>query len=133
MQDNARPEQEKELTPKQEQLIIELVSGKNIRDACKAVGINEVTAYRWLKQPLFQEEYQAAKKIAYDEKLDILRSGISVALKTLHKHMTNDETPANVQVRASQIWLEQSMEVHKIEAVVQRVIELEEKVKASQK
>jgi hypothetical protein len=131
MQENARPEQEKELTPKQEQLIIELVSGKSIRDACKIVVINEVTAYRWLKQPLFQEAYQAAKKIAYDETLEDLRGCTREAIDTLKSNLKALEP--SVQVRAAHIILTQSMQVHKIEAVAQRVIELEEKVKALQK
>lgn len=115
MQDNARDTEEKGLTTKQEKLILELVSGKSIRDSSKIVGINEGTAYKWLKLPLFQEEYRMAKKIAYDEKLDTLRAGINIAIKTLLQCMTSETVPDAVKVRAALGWLSHSLNVHQAE------------------
>src|SRR6266576_2002647 len=116
MQKNPRPTEKKEtLKPKQLRLIEELVAGRTIRDACRTVEINESTAHAWMKQPLFSKEYNEAKQTAFDEKLDMLKSGVSVALRTLLKHMTDDETPAYTQVHAAQIWLAQSFEVHKVQ------------------
>lgn len=112
MQENARDAEEHGLSPKQEQLILELVSGKNIRDACKMININEATAYRWMKQPLFQKTYQDAKHIAYNEKLDTLRAGIGIAIKTLLQCMTSEAVPDAVKVRAAQVWLSHSLSVH---------------------
>ena|SRR5256885_5854962 len=125
------PTEENELTPKQEQLIASLVAGNIIAVAAKAVGIGERTAYRWLKLPHFQVAYRDAKQVAFNEKLDKLRDGVSIALKTLLKHMTNEETPANVQVRCAQIWLEQSIEIHKMSELEARLQELEGALKAS--
>ncbi len=133
MQANPSSTGKEELSPKQQKLISELVSGKHINEAAKIVGINETTAHAWLKLPLFQQEYKAAKQAIFDDRLDKLRDGISIALKTLLKHMSNEETPPQVQVRAAQIWLEQSLEIHKMQAFEQRVIELEEKVRTLQK
>jgi hypothetical protein len=125
--------EEKELSPKQHKLIADLVSGKSIKDAAKAVDIAEKTAHVWLKQPLFQQAYQAAKYAAFDERLGMLKDGISIAMKTLLKHMSHEDTPAQVQVRAAEIWIKHSIEIHKMQAVEQRVIELEEKVGTLQK
>lgn len=125
--------EEKELSPKQHRLIADLVSGKNIKDAAKAVDIAEKTAHAWLKQPLFQQAYQAAKHAAFDERLGMLKDGISIALKTLLKHMSNEETPPQVQVRSAEIWLKHSVEIHKMQEVDNRIIELEKEVMALKK
>jgi hypothetical protein len=58
------------LSVKQQSLIAELVSGATIKASAKTVGIAEKTAHLWLKQPLFQREYEAAKQTSYYKKLD---------------------------------------------------------------
>jgi phage terminase small subunit len=126
---NASPREEKQLSAKQEKLILELVAGKTIKDAAISACVNEKTAHIWLKQPAFKSALQAAKQELFDERLDMLKNGISIALKTLAKHMTDEDTPANVQVRAAQIWLEQALEVHKAAELVQRTVELERLLK----
>lgn len=115
------------LTPKQQQLIAALIAGNTIQVAAKVAGVGERTAHAWLKLPIFQQEYRAAKQAVFDEKLDMLKDGITTALKTLAKHMTDEDTPPQVQVRAAQIWLEQSLEIHKMQAFEQRLAELEQK------
>ncbi len=126
---NDSPTEESSLTPKQEQFIAALVAGNSIVVAAKAVGIGEKTAHRWLKQPLFQEAYKAAKQAVYDEALEGLRDGTKEAIDTLKSNLKALE-PA-VQVRAAHIILTQSIQVHKIEVLEQRIQELEEALKAS--
>src|SRR5205809_5419124 len=70
MSENATPNSEKSLSPKQQSLIAALVSGETIRAASESVGINEKTAYRWLQEPLFKKEYEAAKQTTYHQKLE---------------------------------------------------------------
>jgi len=126
---NDSPTEESELTPKQEQFIAALIAGNSIVVAAKAVGIGEKTAHRWLKQPLFQDAYKAAKQWVYDEALEGLRDGTTEAIDTLKSNLKALE-PA-VQVRAAHISLTQSIQVHKIEVLEQRIQELEEALKAS--
>lgn len=127
---NDSPTEENELTPKQEQLIAALVAGNSIVVAAKTADIGEKTAHRWLKEPAFKQAYREAKREAFDERLDKLRDGVSIALKTLLSHMTNDETPASVQVRCAQIWLEQSIQIHKMSELEAEIQELKDIVKA---
>jgi hypothetical protein len=131
MAENGSPEQENVLTPKQEMLIAALIAGNTIAVAVKAIGIGERTAYTWLKQPLFQQAYRDAKQRVYDEALEGLRDCTKEAIDTLKRNLNALEP--SVQVRAAQIILTQSIQFYKIEAFEQRVIELEEKVKAMQK
>jgi hypothetical protein len=70
MSENATPNAERILSPKQQSLIAALVSGETIRAASESVDINEKTAYRWLKEPLFKREFETAKQTAYHKKLD---------------------------------------------------------------
>jgi phage terminase small subunit len=116
--------EEKELTPKQEQLIAALVAGNSIVVAAKATGIAEKTAHVWLKKPFFKQAYKDAKQTAFEDTLGKLRDGTSIALKTLLKHMTHEDTPPQVQVRAAQIWLEQSIQIHKIEDLEKNLAEI---------
>ena len=127
--------EESELTPKQEQFIAALVAGNSIVVAAAAVGIGEKTAHRWLKQPLFQGVYKAAKQWAFDEALSELRDNVNLAIATLKRNMTNDEEVPSTQVRAIQVraatvWLTQAVQVHKMEELEARLQELEAALKA---
>jgi hypothetical protein len=61
---------EKPLSPKQQSLIAELVSGRTIKAASETVGIAEKTAHAWLKLPLFERELETAKQTSYHQKLN---------------------------------------------------------------
>lgn len=124
---NYSPTEESELSVKQQQLIAALIAGNHIVVAAKAVGIAEKTAHTWLKKPHVQEAYRAARQAVFDESLDELRDGVSLAIAALKRNLTAIE-PA-VQVRAAHIWLTQAIQVHKMEQLEARLQELEEMVK----
>jgi uncharacterized protein YycO len=127
MAENGSPEQEKELTPKQEMLIAALIAGNTIAVAAKAVGVGERTAYTWLKQPLFQQEYQAAKQVAFNEILEEFRNDVSVAIQTLKRNMT--EAAPYVQVQAAKIWLDMTFSTHQNDNLEQKHAEILQKLK----
>jgi len=129
MSGNVSPTEESSLTPKQEQFIAALVAGNSIVVSAAAVGISEKTAHVWLKLPHFQQAYRDAKQFVYDEALEGLRDCTKEAIDTLKSNLKALE-PA-VQVRAAHIILTQSIQVHKIEVLEQRIQELEEALKAS--
>jgi hypothetical protein len=70
MSANVSQKRDKPLSIKQQSLIAELVSGATIKASAETVGIAEKTAHLWLKEPLFQREYEAAKQTSYHKKLD---------------------------------------------------------------
>lgn len=129
MSANFSSTEENELSPKQHQLIAALVAGNDIKTSAKAIGIAERTAHTWLKQSTFKKAYQEAKQAIFDETLEGLRECTTEAISTLKRNLTAEE-PA-VQVRAAHILLTQSIQVHKIEQLEQRIAELEEALKAS--
>jgi phage terminase small subunit len=128
MSENVSPTEESELSIKQEQFIAALIAGNPIVVSAKAVGINERTAHRWFKQPHFRAAYQEAKQAVFDEALEGLRDGTKEAIDTLKSNLKALEP--SVQVRAAHIILTQSIQVHKIEVLEQRIAELEEALKA---
>lgn len=121
--------EENGLTPKQYSLIEALVAGNTIRHAAELSGVAERTAYTWLKQPLFRQEYEATKRAMFDSEIDILRSGVSLAIEALRRNMT--ESKGYVQVAAASKWLDVAIDVHKMSELEARITELEELVKAT--
>lgn len=103
---------ETNLTAKQEEFIAALLSQPSIAAAARSIDLPDKTARRWLKLDHFKEAYHAAKQDRFTNALEMLQSGVSVAIKTLHKNMTSDEVPAGVQVRAAQIWIELATETY---------------------
>jgi hypothetical protein len=121
--------QHENLTGKQEALIAALLSHKTIEAAAREVGISVKTAGRWRKLPAFQASLKAAQHQKFNETLELLRSGVSTALATLHRHMTDPNTRAYVQVMAAQVWLSTAIDLHKMEVLEQKVSELEHLLK----
>lgn len=117
---------EPKLSVKQEDFIAALLSQPSIAAAARSINLPDKTARRWLKLEHFQKAYHAAKQDKFTSALEILQSGVSVSIKALHKHMTSDETPPAVQVRAAQIWLDQAISLHKMSELEQKIADLEE-------
>jgi hypothetical protein len=103
------------LTQKQQDFMALLLAGVQIVAAARQLKIGEATAHRWLNMPQFQTAYQALQEELFNEKLTRLRDGVDLAIDTLKAVMHNaNESPA-AQVRAAQIWLEQTLTLHKFE------------------
>jgi DNA-binding transcriptional MerR regulator len=117
------------ISRKQETFIAAMLSLPTITAAARAAGVTDRTARLWMKQPLIQEAYRAARKEVFDEVLEGLRDCAKEAIDTLRTNLTALE-PA-VQVRAAHIILTQSIQVHKIEQLEARIQELEDALKVS--
>lgn len=117
------------LTPKQERLIVALLTPHPIKEAARIVGISEKTAHQWLKNATFQEAFKAAQRQMFDQALSGLMQRIEKAIETLDHHMNDAETPANTQVRSAHIILSQAINVGKIKELEQQVEELREMVR----
>jgi len=122
---NYSPGEKIELSPKQMLLISALLAGNSIISSSKIANISEKTAHLWLKQPHFKQALEEAKQEAFNEKLGILRDGLSLALRTLMSLMTDKETPSAVRARCAQVWVEQAIEVYRTNELEERLKELE--------
>ncbi len=67
-------------TRKQEIFIANLLLEPNIRAAAKKTGIGEATGWRWLQDPVFQEQYQSS--IAVSQAISQLQQASAEAVIT---------------------------------------------------
>ncbi len=122
------------VTAKQQKLIEGLLTGLTIATAAKQAGINERTAYRFLKLPYFQSAYREAQAQLWDESIGQLRLGVKVALAVMRKHATAEVEPtAATQMRAAQVWLEQAVTLYKMSELEAKVADLERLIKGQGK
>lgn len=73
-----------ELLPIQHQMIAELVSGANKKQACEKLGVARKTLYNWIDTDLFMDEYRKACERAY-------KLILGKALNKLDKFMEVDD------------------------------------------
>jgi hypothetical protein len=71
------------LTVKQYNAIGELMVKGNVRQAAEAAGVNERTLWRWLKEPLFIDEYRAARREATQQAIARLQQVSGAAVSEL--------------------------------------------------
>lgn len=116
---------EKPLSARQEAFIAALLKPMTVDAAAKVAGVSDRTAHRWLRLPHVQLALETARHEAFDSALEELRAGVAVAITTLLKVMTSDDSRAYVRVQAAAIWLQTALQVHKMSDLEAKVSELE--------
>lgn len=116
------------LARKQEQAIIALLEQATLGQAA-AVGVNEKTLRAWLKLPAFQSEYRAARRQIVEAAITRLQQLTTGAVLALNRNLSCGNP--SVEVRASQIILEQSLQAVELGEVPQRVEDLEQQLVGS--
>jgi len=113
------------LTRKQEDAIIALLSNPRIEDAARAAGASPRTLMRWLKEPVFEKAYMKARRTAFRHSLARLQQMSGAAVSTLGKIMVDQSSPASTRVRAAECIINQGAKAIEIEDIDARVSELE--------
>jgi hypothetical protein len=109
----------------QERFLVALLTSPTQQAACLEAQISADSARRYLAQPLVQERYRELQKSYFDESLSLLAKFTRSSITTLASIMSDKLAPPGVRVRAAQILLEQSIQVHKVNELEQRIAELE--------
>ena len=73
------------LTVNQRRLVAALAADDDVQAACAATGVGRTTAYRWFKEPAFQETLARQRDLAFSTALDSLKSKASRAVAELEK------------------------------------------------
>ena len=83
--ENLQPDSavEARLTPRQEQLLVAMMTQPDLAKAARAAGVQRMTAYRWLKQPDFQAALAARRENALLESLEAIRLHVAQAVSGL--------------------------------------------------
>src|ERR1017187_9981729 len=87
-----------------EQLALALLQQPSMEKAAAAVGISTTTAWRIGKTPEFEEQFERARRDAYDQMSSRLQYGAAKAVDILHV-MKNPRAPHACKVRAADTML----------------------------
>lgn len=122
MADSGRPTG---LTSKQKRAISALMTSPTIAAAAKAAGCGERTLYRWLGDPVFTAELQAAERQALDATMRRLTS-LSVAATSVVAHLLgDDDVPSATKARAADIVFGRMLQWREVMQLEERLAALE--------
>src|SRR5262249_35507797 len=116
----------RKLTRKQEEVIVALLSQRNVEEAARVTKVAPRTVYRWMKDPDFDAAYREAKRSAFSQSIARLHQMCSAAVSTLGKVMVDANTQASTRVRAADSILNHTTKAIEIEDIAARVAALEE-------
>ena len=94
------------LTPKQQRLVIALLSGMTNERAAIECKISLRTVARWKKQKPFQDESNRVARAAYRDSMDVLAATCVEAVTTLRETLGSVLATDAVKIRAAKIILE---------------------------
>jgi phage terminase small subunit len=117
-----------ELSSKQSKFVDALLVGAAVATAAKTAGISPRTAARWRKEQVILAELQARRRAQFNEALEDFRAGLPTAIAFVRETITNEDVPYSVRLRAAQCWIEQALEIHKMEELEARLAALEERL-----
>ena len=118
---------------KEDLALAALISEPTLGEAAKKVGISEVTLWRWMQDPEFQDKYRTARRQAVSQSITQLQKISSEAVKTLREVMNNIETPPASRVTAAKAVLELAIKAVEVEDLAGRVEALEKAAEAAGK
>jgi hypothetical protein len=114
---------------KQDQFIAALLSYPTVEAAAKAVGIGDVTAWKWGKDPAFAERYREATREVMRHTSARLQEATRVAVDCLREITENKKEPASSRVSAARTILEMAAKAADLEDVQRRLDALEQVAK----
>jgi hypothetical protein len=114
-----------ELTAKQETFIAALVAGANVTVASRTAGVSLKTGQRWMKKPIIATGLRHAKQEVFESKLEVMRDGVDIAIKTLTRNMGEDARPY-VQVAAASKYLDTCLDLYKMSNLEAEIAELKQ-------
>jgi len=115
-------------TRKKEKAIAALLTTDTIEQAASVAGIAESTLYRWLREPVFLEQYRKARKAAVDQAISTLQERANKAAKALIDIAEDQEMPPSTRVAAAREILQTSIRGIERDDFERRLEELERMV-----
>ena len=110
---------------KADRMILALLQEPSLEKAAAAVGVTEVTVWRWLRTPAFREKYLAARRDAFSRSLAKLQHASVAAVATLVRIMIDKDAPAASRVRAADCVLTHAASAFELEDIELRLTLLE--------
>jgi hypothetical protein len=111
---------------KMDRIVRALVEHGTRQKAAAALGMSEVTVWRWMQKPEYQETSRAVRREALSRSSGRLLQGSSAAAATMLKLMLDPTAPAAVRVRAAEGVLAHAEKTFELEDVDVRLQRLEQ-------
>ena len=108
-----------------DQLVLALLQHPTIEKAAETIGINPATAWRWMQDAYFQEQYREARRQAFSHSVARMQHASGAAVTTLLKIMLDAKAPAHSRVRAAETVLAQTLRAVEVEDIETRISRLE--------
>ena len=121
-----KPNKNSAQTRRSDQLVLALLQHPTIEKASETIGINPATAWRWMQDDYFQEQYREARRQAFTHAVARMQHASGAAVSTLLKIMLDPKSPAHSRVRAAETVLAQTLRAIEVEDVETRLAKLEE-------
>lgn len=109
------------LSPKQEQGIVALLSEPTMAKAAAAIGVAQKTIHRWLDDPNFLAAYRKARREAFAHAISMTHQYAPVAVQVLVKISVNEAAPFAARVSAAATLLKFSRESLELDDLAARV------------
>jgi ribosomal protein L35AE/L33A len=103
-------------TRKIERMVLALLEQGTTRKAATALGMSEVTIWRWMKKPEFQAAYSQAGRVAFGQATARLHQASGAAVATVLKIMVDPTEPASTRLRAADSVLDHGAKGMELEA-----------------
>lgn len=116
-------------TLRQRRMIEALLSGLTIADACKTIGIDRKTYYRWLSEsPAFREALRQTESELLTSAMRALLNLQSEAVGVLAGMLTDKRLPPNVRLAAARTVLDAALKTREAADFEARLAVLETKL-----
>ncbi len=117
---------DEKLSVKQERALLALLDCGETKKAAELAGVAEVTLWRWLQLPMFQQRYRAARRQLVETAIAQLQSDCTIAVRVLRDVAEDKDAPASSRVAAAKTIIEQSVSAIQLMDLEERLKELEE-------
>jgi hypothetical protein len=114
------------LAGRTDRIILALLEHSSLEKAAAALGMSQVTVWRWMQKPEFQEAYRTARREAFSRSLARLQQSSAAAASTLVRIMLDQSAPAASRVRAADCVLGHAARRFELEELEARIQRLEE-------
>lgn len=90
-----------DLNIRQDKFLKALLEAGSIDEACRAANINRTTGYKYLKDPIFMEEYRAIRREAMQQVTARLQKKSEEAVEVLAEIMLDGDAPTGSRVQSA--------------------------------
>lgn len=111
---------------RKDRLILALLSAATVKSACETAKVPETTARRWLRDPEFAAQVEAARRQLMTQQLGRVSSMIGTAFKTLEGVCKDKDQLGRDRVNAAGKLIDAAFKVLDLEELRDRVAKLED-------